>query len=182
MDSFLDPDLLATLDALEGSRFKGTVWRVSWASRNPLAGNAGGGRWSPEGRFDVLYASLQEDGALAEAYHHLSRAPVFSTSHTKLNEISVSLKNVLSLDSGQLTALGMEDPLASRPRDNLGPAIGEAAFMLDFQGLLVPSARWECRNLVVFLDHGAFDISKHLTLRKASDVNWPAWREKTQFD
>ena len=54
--------------------------------------------------------------------------------------------------------------------------------MLDFQGLLVPSARWECRNLVVFLDHRSFDISKHLTLRKASNMNWPAWREETQFD
>lgn len=177
MDSFLDPDLLATLDALEGRRFEGKVWRVSWASRNPLAGNSGGGRWSPEGRFDVLYTSLQEDGALAEAYHHLSRAPVFSSSRTKLNELSVSLNNVLSLDSGQLAALGMEDPLTSRPRDNLGQAIGEAAFMLDFQGLLVPSARWECRNLVVFLDHGSFDISKQLSLIRASDVNWPAWRE-----
>ena len=106
---------------------------------------------------------------------------MFSSSRTKLNEITVSLKNVLSLDSGQLAALGMEDPLASRPRDNPGQAIGEAAFMLDFQGLLVPSARWEC-NLVVFLDHGSFDLGKHLSLKKARGVNWPAWRERTQFD
>lgn len=54
--------------------------------------------------------------------------------------------------------------------------------MLDFDGLLVPSARWDCSNLVVFLDPVSEDTNEHLTLVQAMDVNWPAWREQTQGD
>ena len=94
-----------------------------------------------------------------------------------LNRLSVSLENVLELSVDQLVALGMEHPRAPRPRSNMGQRIGEAAFMLDHQGLLVPSARWDCSNLVVFLGQGSFDTEKRLSFEQASDVNWPAWRE-----
>lgn len=176
MAGLLDPALLDGLDRLDSRRFHGQVWRVTWATRNPLAGNSAGGRWSPAGRFDVLYASLQKDGALAEAYYHLSRAPVMSSSHVRLNQLFVSLDNVLELDVNRLAALGVDDPLASRPNNTLAQSIGQAAFMLDYQGLLVPSARWDCDNLVVFLDHRSIDIDKHLLFKNATDVNWPAWR------
>ncbi len=182
MAGFLDPALLDALHDLEGRRFKGEMWRVTWATRNPLTATSVGGRWSPSGRFDVLYTSLQENGALAEAYHHLSRAPVMSSSHMLLNKLFVSLDNVLELDVDQLKGLGMEDPLASRPRNNVGQSIGEAAFMLDYDGLLVPGAQWDCCNLVVFLNHTSFDINERLSFEQAVDVNWPAWREQTQRD
>ena len=99
-----------------------------------------------------------------------------SSSHVLLNRLFVSLDNVLELDINRLSALGLDNPLASRPSNTLAQSIGEAAFMLDFQGLLVPSARWDCANLVVFLDHRSFDIDKHLLFKDATDVNWPAWR------
>lgn len=51
--------------------------------------------------------------------------------------------------------------------------------MLDYQGLIVPSARWDCFNLMVFLDQRSFEIDKHLSFNEAADVNWPAWREQT---
>lgn len=105
-----------------------------------------------------------------------------SSSHMLLNKLFVSLDNVLELGIDQLKTLGMEDPLASRPRNALGQAIGEATFMLDFDGLLVPSARWDCSNLVVFLDPVPGDAKERLTLVEAMDVNWPAWREQTQGD
>ncbi len=54
--------------------------------------------------------------------------------------------------------------------------------MLDYHGLLVPSARWDCCNLVVFLDHQSFDINEHLSIEQEFDVNWPAWREQTKRD
>lgn len=182
MAGFLDPALLDAFRQFEGRRFESEVWRVTWATRDPLAGSSAGGRWSPGGRFDALYASLDKNGALAEAYHHLSRAPVMSSSHMLLNKLFVSLDNVLELGIDQLKTLGMEDPLASRPRNALGQAIGEATFMLDFDGLLVPSARWDCSNLVVFLDPVPGDAKERLTLVEAMDVNWPAWREQTQGD
>ena len=180
MGDLLDPALLDGLDALEGQQFDGEVWRVTWAARDPLAGGSGGGRWSPDGRFEVLYTSLEDNGAMAEAYYHLSKAPVMSSSHMLLNHLSVSLDNVLYLDVDQLTELGMEDPLASRSRGDIGRSIGEAACMLDYHGLVVPSARWDCENLVIFLDHRSFDLNKNISFVEASGVNWSAWKEQAK--
>ncbi len=89
--TILDPELLSAVDALEPSKYQGEVWRVTWAARDPLAGNTAGGRWSPDGRFEVLYTSLKSDGALAEAYYHLSRAPVMSSSHMRINRLCIFL-------------------------------------------------------------------------------------------
>lgn len=177
MADLLDPELLSAIDALAGEEFHDKVWRVTWASRDPLAGNAGGGRWSPDGRFETLYTSLEADGALAEAYYHLSRAPVMSSSHMRLNQLRVSLKNLLVLDAAQLNVLGIEDPLASRLDSDRSQAVGEAAFMLDYQGLIVPSARADAGNLVLFVER--IDLNEDIELLKASDVNWPAWKERT---
>jgi len=172
----LDPEILEKLDTYSGEAFKGKVWRVTWASRNPLAGGAGGGRWSPPNEFEALYTSLKSDGALAEAYYHLSRAPVFSSSSMKINQITVKLKNVLCLNTKRLSDLGLDDPLASRIDLGLTQPIAQAAHLLDYEGMLVPSARHDGDNLVIFLDRINADIQLDLT--KSDDVNWPAWREK----
>jgi hypothetical protein len=68
MADLLNPELLSAVDALNGQAFNGDIWRVTWAGRNPLTGNVGGGRWSPDGRFEVLYTSLNADGAMAEVH------------------------------------------------------------------------------------------------------------------
>ena len=65
---------------MDPQRYVGSVWRMTWASRNPLVGGTGGGRWHPPNEFEVLYTSTVADGAMAEIYFHLSKAPVFSTS------------------------------------------------------------------------------------------------------
>ena len=172
----LDPEILDALDKLSGAPLKTKVWRVTWASRDPLAGGVGGGRWSPPNQIEALYTSLKSAGALAEAYYHLSRAPVFSSSSMKINQIFVKLDNVLTLDMKILNQLGIADPLASRIDFGLTQPISEAANLFDYQGLLVPSARFDCNNLVVFM--GKINADKQLILSKSEDVNWPAWREK----
>jgi len=176
MVDLLDPELLNAIDALSGEEFKGEIWRVTWASRDPLAGNAGGGRWSPDDHFEALYTSLQPDGALAEVYYHLARAPVMSSSNMRLNHLKISLDNVLVLDVEQLNSLGVDGPLASRLANSRCQAVGEAAYMMDYQGLIVPSARWECNNLVLFVER--IDLNEHIELIDMSEVDWPAWKEK----
>jgi hypothetical protein len=53
--------------------------------------------------------------------------------------------------------------------------IGDAAKFLGFDGIIAPSARWPCLDLVIFTD----DIPPEgLELRRASVVDWRAWREK----
>jgi len=177
MSELLDPDLLQFIDSIEGQTFESIVWRVTWASRDPIAGNAGGGRWSPQDSFEVLYTSLEADGALAEIYYHLSRAPVFSSSQTKLHRLEVSLRNVLLLGDDELVRLGIEDPYAPRLESKRSQEIGEAAYLMGFEGIVVPSARWACKNLVLFTDR--IKLIENIELIESKDVNWPAWKEKS---
>ena len=167
--------------------FVGSVWRVTWASRDPLIGGTGGGRWHPPNDFEALYTSTVADGALAEIYFHLSKAPVFSTSHTKLHEIDVRTDRTLVFDDIEaLENIGVDREGFSRgdyARTSRGDyartrEIGSAARFLDFDGLIVPSARWPCTNLVLLMDRLA-DLESLAVVRESA-INWPAWREKTR--
>lgn len=177
MREILDAKLLDALDAIQGEKYEGEVWRVTWATRDPLAGSSSGGRWSPDNAFEVLYSSLERDGALAEIYFHLSRAPVFSSSHMLINRIAVSLSNVLRLSVEQLQAIGVTDPLATRINYEKSQPIGAAAYLLEYDGLIVPGARWDCSNLILFPEK--ITIDKQMEFVGANDINWPAWREAT---
>lgn len=175
MRKVLDPALLEAIDGLPSTSFEGFVWRVTWVSRDPLAGNEGGGRWSPDNSFETLYTSLEPNGALSEIYFHLSRAPVFSSSRMNLNQLHVSLDHVLRLKKQDLHDLGVEDPLALRADYSTTQPMGAAAHMLDYQGLIVPSARWDCENLVLFMDR--ISLETQLKVTEYKEINWPAWRE-----
>jgi|TARA_R110002073_G_scaffold111134_6_gene247674 hypothetical protein len=179
MSQILDPGLLDAIEALECEAFEGNVWRVTWATRDPLAGGSGGGRWTPSNQFEALYTSLHEDGALAEIYYHLSRAPVFASSNMLINTVSVSLNKVLRVSEDDLRNVGLEDPMASKIPYKASQSIGAAAYLLDHQAIIVPSARWNCDNLVLFLDK--FDVGECLEVRECREVNWPAWREANDY-
>lgn len=180
MPGILDHDLLDAIDNIDAVPFEGNVWRVAWANREPTAGSPGGGRWAPPNQFEVLYTSLDQDGAVAEVYNLLSRAPVMSSSNKTINCIELSLARVLRLDGEQLAQLGISDALANRPDNSRTRAVGEAAYMLDFAGLIIPSARWDCENLVLFLDR--IDINTQIRVMETNDLNWPAWVERHKGD
>lgn len=161
---------------MEHGPFAGIVWRVAWATRNPLVGSTAGGRWHPPNDFEALYTSLEQFGAMAEIYSHLSKAPVFSSSHVKICRLGVSTERTLAF--ADIAALG---PLGVKP-DELQKGVyartrevGSAARFLDYDALLVPSARWPCANLVLFLDR--LKDRDAVTVKESFDVNWPAWRE-----
>jgi hypothetical protein len=172
-----DPDLLDALEAFEPEHLDTFVWRVTWATRDPLAGGTGGGRWHPPNDFEVLYASLDQDVALAEIYHHLSRAPVFSTSHVKINTLKVTAERILVFnDLDSLIPLGV-DPKGFRRGDTVRTReIGAATRFLDLEGLIVPSARWTGSSLALFPDR--MIDGEALSVEQTRDVNWPAWRER----
>lgn len=176
-DRVHDPDLLDALEAMAPQSFDGHVWRVSWARRDPLAVGTGGGRWHPPDDFEALYASMNRDGALAEIYHHLSKAPVFSSSQTRLNRVRVlTLRTLVFDDVEALESVGVDAAAFHKGDYARTREVGAAARFLDMDGLIVPSARWPCANLVLFLDRLA-DLET-LTVVEQRDVNWPAWREK----
>ncbi|KND16106.1 hypothetical protein ADZ37_24930 [Pannonibacter phragmitetus] len=177
-----DSALIDAIEALPPVQFEGTVWRVVRKGRSPVDCARSGGRWD-DGTFDVLYTSQQRDGAIAEMYFHLGRGqPVFpSKVEYGVHELDVKLDNALQLvDLGALQRLGLETSRYGqlsydRASDEYPRSqdIAEAAHFLEFDGLIVPSARWDCMNVILFCDRvppGATEIAADHGL-----VNWPGW-------
>lgn len=170
-----DQTLLDALVSLGGEAFHDTAWRVTWATRDPLLGNAAGGRWHPANSFEALYASLAADGALGEAYYHLSRAPVMPSSNVRLATLTVRTKRTLRLpDMESVVRLGVDEARYASLNYDRCQKIGAAAFFLEFDSLIAPSARTPYLNLVLFLDR--LDLEKAVTVEALSEVNWPAWK------
>ena len=178
----------ALIDALEKTPpvpFDGVVWRVVRQGRDVLMCSAPGGRWD-DGTFDVLYASQKADGAVAETYFHLSRGlPVFpSRPAYHLFELRLSVNRVLHLaDLGAIARLGVDTSrygaLAYADRADEYPRtqdIGETALFVGFDGLIVPSARWGCSNVVIFCDRVPPD--KYEVARDHGKLDWTQWQKK----
>lgn len=171
-----DFDLLDALDALPRVPLEDTVWRVVRHGRDPLLCRPSRGRWDL-GHFDVLYTAFDADGATAEMYFHLSRQPVFpSTIDFTLNEIQVSTRSTLKFaDLTELTPLGVDPTEFSGLLYGRTREIGDAAAFLGFDGLIAPSARWDCLNLAIFCDSLSPD---DLVLSASSVIKWDEWRKK----
>ncbi len=156
-----DNRLLDSIEAVRPVVFTGVVWRVVREGRDPLRCARSGGRWD-DGTFDVLYTSLEREGALSEMRFHLSRGqPVMpSQIRFKLFELQITMNRALRLvDLAALQALGLDiaryGQLSWQEKDAEYPRsqdIAEAARFLDYDGLLVPSARWNCQNAIIFCD------------------------------
>jgi hypothetical protein len=173
-----DLDLLDALDALPRERFDGTVWRVTRDGRDPPMGHPSAGRWDP-GTFDVLYTSLHRDGAAAEISFLLSRQPVYP-SHIRFNvhEIAISASAILRFDEMKSPApLGVEERLYADVRYGRTREIGDAAQFLGFDGLIAPSARWACLNLVLFTDRFR---PGDLVLTRTDAIDVHEWRRSRQ--
>ena len=171
-----DHRLLDALGELGAEPFKGKVWRVAREGRAPLQPSMAPGRWSP-GDFDVLYTSLEREGAFAEAYFHLSRQPVFPNElRFSLHELTITTRQTLSLPTLDiLVRLGVDETRYREVLYEQTQAIGDAARFMGFDSLLVPNARWEGLNLVVFSD--AFQPGE-IDIVRSENVDWAGWRDR----
>ena len=168
-----DPELLDAVDKFARTVLEGQVWRVVRESRDVLQASPVGARWDP-GTFDVLYTSLDRDGALQEIYFHLSRQPVFPSVPFQLHRLRANARKILRLeDLHVLEQLGVDTGNYAGLNYARTQAIGDAAFFLGFDGLVVPSARYACLNLILFADHVAV---ADLDVELSEPVDWKAWR------
>ena len=169
-----DLELLDAIDKFARVPFEGNVWRVVRATRDVLQASRVGARWDPA-LFDVLYTSLERDGAMEEIYFHLSRQPVFPDIAFQIHRLRIRAKQVLDISkTDDIVRLGIDLSTFTSFNYSRTQAIGDAAFFLGFDGMIVPSARSKAQNLVVFSDRiGPDDIEViHSEL-----VNWKAWLE-----
>ncbi len=171
----------AILDALEDydpEALEATVWRVARKGRDPLRGAVANGRWNSVGEFEVLYTSVRPAGALAEVGYRLSLEPVWpSKIEHQLHQLTVKVERALKFDSlVQLEKLGIDVPRFESFEYTATQAIAAAAHFLQFDALIVPSARFDAKNVVLFLDR----IQTTPELIKTENIDWGTWRANTR--
>lgn len=173
-----DRGILDALDALPQEAFTGEVWRVTRKGRDALRGSSANGRWSQGGAFEVLYTSLERDGALGEIGYRLSLEPVWpSRLAHEIHTIGVRTRRTLRFaDVASLESLGVVAARYESFDYVASQAIAAAAHFLEFDGLIVPSARAPCANLVVFLDR--LTVGAQFELRRTVPVDWTEWRKR----
>lgn len=171
--------MLDALEAMDPEPFQGSVWRVASRGRDPVRGSAAAGRWSPNGG-DVLYTSLERAGALAEIGYRLSLEPVWpSRVQHDVHRIKARTERTLRFaDLRSLAPLGI-DPARYGSFDYAATqALAAAAYFLEFDGLIVPSARSPALNLAVFLQR--LPAEGALAVEETQPVDWAAWRRERQ--
>ena len=172
----LDDRLLDLVGAIEGRPFDGKMWRVVREGRDVLDGSRGSGRWNTS-EMSVLYGAVEQDGAISEINFHLNIGQSVFPSRMRhdLFELSVKAEQTLILgDMAQLKRLGVDDTRYRELLYTRTQEIGAAAAFLGFDGLIVPSARWNCQNIVLFL--GALNLEDVRTI-SVQPVDWKSWRQ-----
>jgi hypothetical protein len=177
-------DLLDRLSALAVEPFDGEVFRVTGVSADPLAFSVNGGRWGPPARdgsdVPVLYTSFERAGALAEvvSYLRLLTPPPLSRP-LKLSRLRVATGKTLRLARAGLEELGV-DMARYGERDYVRTqSIGAALAFLGIDGLIAPSARWACDNLMIYQTNQ--HSNGRLNVLAEEHVDWGAWADAHGF-
>jgi hypothetical protein len=170
-----DRSILDALEAIDPERLSGEVWRVTRKDRDALRGSAANGRWSPSGgEFEVLYTSFERDGALAAIGYRLTLEPVWpSRLEHEVHLIEVETERTLRFDLQSLSPLGVEIARYHTFEYQATQAIAAAAYFLEFDSLIVPSARFPCANLVIFTERAT-----GLALKRSQAIDWKSWRRR----
>lgn len=172
-----EPRDLATLDLLDAlprEAVETTAWRVIRHGRDVLQPTSPKGRWDT-GDFGVLYTSLDRNGALAEIHYQLSLQPVFpSRLQSLLWRLEAKVQRAARLDHELLEKLSVLKHEYPRINYTRTQEIAEAAAFLGFDSLIVPSARWGCSNLILFMDQIE---PENLSAIESEAIDWDVWRK-----
>ncbi len=126
----------------------------------------------------MLYTSLTAAGALAEIGYRLSLEPAWpSRARHDLHRIVATTQKILRFaDVSALKPLGVDARRYAAFDYGATQAIAAAANFLEFDGLIVPSARAPELNLVLFTER--LDSAAALTAADTQPVDWDAWQAK----
>ena len=176
----IDKKVTARLSQLEQITFEGPAFRVTGKSINPVAPSINGGRWAPrpnnEPGFPVLYTSLEKDGALAEVVSYLALQSPLPSKPLVVHELAVTTSKTIRLVVGELGELGVDPTKYGERNYRQTQMIGAAINYMGLDGLISPSARWDCENLTLFMDHHAFE--EKLKPIAAEEVDWQDWMKR----
>ena len=121
----------------------------------------------------VLYTSMQREGALAEISFHWSQWTPVPSKLACLHTLQVATHRALRLIKTDLTALGVAPDDYQTTNLDRTQQIGAAVEFLGCDGLIAPSARWPCENLILFPESNAFGAT--LETVATEQVDWVTW-------
>ena len=145
-----DRELLEKLDELRAGPWRGEVFRHMFGDYPPERENQRGARWNPP-ETPAIYTSLTRDVALAEADFQISLQPVRPRASRTIYTIDIVLASVIDLsDRSLLVVLGISQQDLALLDHRACQRVGGAIAWLGNDGVLVPSARADGVNLVIF--------------------------------
>ena len=154
-----DPELL---DAIESLGFElleeVTVWRHMFNDNPPELSNTRGARWNPAG-LAAIYTSEERDTAIAEGQHAIDSQPLRPSARRYLYELRVSAAKVLRITYEDLETLGLDPSDLEAPDFTPCQRVGAHAAFLDYDAIIVPSARADGTNVVIFVNELAADAA-----------------------
>lgn len=173
-----DQSLVDQLSALAVERFEGEVFRATRINADTLAFSVNGGRWGPPARdgadVPVLYTSMAQDGALAEVVSYLLLlTPLPLSRPLKVSRLGVSTAKTLRLARLSLERLGVDMARYGERDYARTQDIGAALAFLGLDGLIAPSARWSCDNLMIYQTN--HPLTERLEVVGEEQVDWEAW-------
>jgi hypothetical protein len=176
--------LVDQLSILPNERFDGEVFRTTRAGADPLASSVNGGRWAAGARgaseVAVLYTSLDRDGALAEVVSYLVElTPIPGPRPLKVSRLAVSTARTLHLARIDLENLNVDMARYGERDYARTQSIGAALAFLGLDGLIAPSARWSCDNLMIFTENHS--LNDKLEVISAEEIEWQSWARSLGF-
>jgi hypothetical protein len=179
-----DQGLVDQLSSLATERFDGEVFRATRASADPTASSINGGRWGPGAKdgadVPVLYTSLKRDGALAEVVSFLAeQTPIPGPHPLKVSRLGVSTAKTLRLGRANLKSLRVDMTRYGERDYSRTQSIGAALAFLELDGLIAPSPRWRCDNLMIFIAN--HPLNERLEVIDAEEVEWRSWARARGF-
>ena len=127
----------------------------------------------------VLYTSIEREGALAELSFYLGMLTPLPSKPMVMHTLEVETKKTIRITRKYFAPLGIDENKFGDIYYDQTQLVGDAAGFLGCDGLIVPSARWNCDNLVIFSDNHAIDLPMNVVSSETAD--WQPWARTHGF-
>lgn len=152
-----DPDLLDAIESLGAEALhERTVWRHMFNDNPPELANTTGARWNPAGTA-AIYTSEERDTAIAEGQHAIDSQPLRPKARRYVYELRVSAAKALRIKAEDLPALGLTPDDLTSSDFSACQRVAEHAVFLEYDVVIVPSARADGTNVVIFVNELSAD-------------------------
>lgn len=154
-----DPSLLDAIEQLGSeSLVNVTLWRHMFNDNPPELSNTRGARWNPPG-LAAIYTSSERGTAVAEGQHAIDSQPLRPKARRFVYKLRASASKALRITVADFDSLGLSPDDLEDADFTKCQRIGEHAAFLGFDAIIVPSARSNGTNVVIFINELGADAA-----------------------